>query len=84
MITQSRDTSPEAEQVLIELLRQAPVWRKWQITQNLRHTAKNLAMVGLRTRFPQASEVELQRRLAAHFLGEELATLAYGPIESDG
>lgn len=80
MITQSRDTSPEAERVLIDLLRQAPPWKKWHMTEDMHRSAKALAMIGLRQRHPTASAEELQRRLAALFLGEEVAERAFGPL----
>lgn len=73
------DTHPEAERVLIQLLRQAPVWRKMQMLGDLNQTARQLALAGLRERFPEASESELQRRLADLLLGSELAKQAYGP-----
>jgi len=41
---------------------------------------RDLAMVGLRERFPGASTQELQRRLADILLGKELALRVYGPI----
>jgi hypothetical protein len=74
------DTSPEAEAVLIELFRQADGWRKLQMVGELYATTKLFALGGLRERFPNASEAELQRRLAALLLGEDLAEQAYGPL----
>ena len=41
--------------------------------------AKALALSGLRERYPQATEAEIQRRLADRMLGEELAAEVYGP-----
>ena len=73
------DTHPEAERVLIQLLQQAPVWRKMQMLGDLNQAARQLALAGLRERFPEASESELQRRLADLLLGPELAEQAYGP-----
>lgn len=74
------DTSPEAEAVLFRLWREAPAWRKLEMMEDLNRTARQLALVGLRRRFPEASPTELQRRLAAMLLGEELAARVYGPI----
>ncbi len=48
MRTQSRDTSPEAERVLIELLRQAPAWRKLRMVEDTNRSVKDLLMAGLR------------------------------------
>lgn len=72
------DTSPEAEAVLIDLLRQAPAWRKLEMVDELNAAVRALALSGLRTRHPQADEAELWRRLADLLLGPELATKVYG------
>jgi hypothetical protein len=77
------DTQPEAELVMLQLLRQAPVWRKWQMMAQLNAMAKSLALSGLRQQYPQASEAELRRRLADRLLGPELALAAYGPLVSE-
>lgn len=76
----NRDTSPEAEAVLFKLWRQAPAWRKWEMMESLNRDARQLALIGLRWRFPNAAPDELRRRLATIVLGEELATRVYGPI----
>lgn len=74
------DTSPEAEKVLIDLLRKAPAWRKLEMVGQLNETVRTLALCGLRQRFPDASPEELKRHLADLLLGEELAARVYGPI----
>ena len=73
------DTSPEAERVLIDLLRQAPAWRKLRMVNQLNASVRTLALSGLRQRYPQATEAELRRHLADMLLGPELAARAYGP-----
>ena len=78
MRTQSPDTSPEAERVLIELLRAAPPWRKLAMLNDANRSVRHLAMNGLHQRHPEESSARIRRRLADLFLGEELATLAYG------
>lgn len=75
------DTSPEAERVQIELLRQMPAWRKLCIVSEMSRTVRTLALIGLRQRFPHATEAELQRYLADLLLGEELAARVYGKKE---
>lgn len=75
------DTSPAAQQVLVELLRPLPAWRKLRMVADLNATMRALALVGLRERFPDAGPAELRRRLADLLLGEELAAKAYGPLE---
>jgi hypothetical protein len=43
-------------------------------------TARELAMTGLRERFPGDSPERLRRRLADVWLGPDLAAKAYGPL----
>jgi hypothetical protein len=81
--TQSPDTSPEAERVLIELLRQTPRWRRLQLADQMSLTVRNLCLAGLRRRHPEATEAEIRRRFADLYLGPELAAKAYGPPPAD-
>lgn len=74
------DTSPEAEAVLFKLWRETPAWRKLEMMENLNQGARQLALMGLRKRFPEASSEELRRRLASILLGDDLASQVYGPI----
>lgn len=77
------DTDPQAETVLVALLRQAAPARKLAMVGELNATVRTLAQAGLRQRFPNASNAELQRRLADLLLGADLATQVYGPITSE-
>ena len=79
MRTQSPDTSPEAEQVLIDLLRRAPAWRRLQLADRMSATVRELCLAGLRSRHPNASEVEMRRRFADIHLGTDLAAKVFGP-----
>jgi len=72
------DTHPKAERVQIELMRQAPPWRKAYLLGQMNATVKALALSGLRQRHPQASQAELRRRLADLILGDALAAHVYG------
>ncbi|MFQ5858784.1 MAG: hypothetical protein ACE5LU_24550 [Anaerolineae bacterium] len=74
------DTRPEAEAVLIGLLRQAPPWRKLHMVSQLNQTVRTLALSGLRARHPDATPQELRRRLADLLLGADLAAQVYGPL----
>ena len=58
------DTEPKVEPVQIELLRQAPAWRKLEMVGQLNQTVRTLALSGLRQRHPEATPQELRRRLA--------------------
>jgi len=74
------DTSPAAEAVLFKLWRETPAWRKLEMLEGLNRMARQLAVMGLRKRFPDASPEELKRRFATIVLGEDLANRVYGSI----
>ena len=75
------DTHPKREALQIELLRQAPPWRKMEMLASLNRAARELAMAGLRRRYPQAGAAEVRRRLADLILGDDLARKVYGDAE---
>ncbi|MBN1661560.1 MAG: hypothetical protein JXA93_24415 [Anaerolineae bacterium] len=75
----AEDTQPEIEQMQIELLRQMPIARKFELVAQMHETGRILALTGLRHRYPNDSPAQLRRRLADLILGEELATRVYGP-----
>ncbi|GIV17338.1 MAG: hypothetical protein KatS3mg022_2773 [Armatimonadota bacterium] len=77
------DTDPHVEEILVQMLRQAPPWRKMQMLAELNATVKVMLLSGLRQRYPNASEAELRRRLAGLLLGEELASKVYGELPDD-
>lgn len=74
------DTPPEAERVLFAMLREMPPWRKVEMVVQLNQTVRELALAGLRERYPNDSPEKLRRRLADIVLGPELAEKAYGPL----
>jgi hypothetical protein len=69
----SRDTSPEAERVQIELLRRMTPARKLRLLSELNDLGRQLAMAGLRQRHPGATREELEREYVSLTLGPELA-----------
>jgi hypothetical protein len=69
------DTHPKMEALQIQLWRQATPTRKMEMLAQLNASARTLALIGLRSRYPHAGEAELRRRL-----GEELARKVYGDI----
>jgi len=73
------DTHPRVARMQLDLMREAPIWRKMVLLGQMNHTVKMLALSGLRQRHPQATEMALRRALADIILGEELAQKAYGP-----
>ena len=83
MSTLSRDTSPDAERMQLELLRQMPPWRKMELVVQMTQLCYALALTGLRHRHPEASDDELHRLLADQSLGAELAARVYGPLPEE-
>lgn len=75
------DTHPAVEKALIEMLRQAPPWRKLEMVGQMNETVKILLMSGLRTRYPDEPPEKLRRRMADLLLGHDLASKAYGPLD---
>jgi hypothetical protein len=76
----SSDTHPEMEALQVQFWQQASPTRKMQMLAQLNASARILALTGLRSRYPQANEAELRRRLAGLLLGEELASKVYGEL----
>lgn len=75
------DTHPEMEALQVKLLREAPSWRKMEMLVSLNASTRELALAGLRRRYPEAAPAELRRRLADILLGEDLAGKVYGKPE---
>ena len=82
--TLSRDTTPEAEEVQMEIYRRMSPGEKFALVEEANRRARALALAGLRQRYPNADEAELFRRLMDLTLGEELAMEVYGPLPGDG
>jgi len=74
----SSDTHPKMEALQIQLWRQASPTRKMHMLAQLNASARLLAMTGLRSQYPQASEAELRFKLAGLLLGDKLARIVYG------
>jgi hypothetical protein len=80
MSTLFSDTHPKMEALQIKLWRQASPTKKMNMLGQLNASARLLALTGLRSQYPNATEAELRRRLAGLILGEELACKVYGEI----
>ena len=81
MIQLYPDTHPKMEALQIQLLRQASPTRKMHMLAQLNKSARLLALTGLHSQYPQASESELRFRLAGLLLGEETAQKVYGRLQ---
>lgn len=75
------DTDPEAERVQLEIYRRMPPWRKMQLVAEANDASRAFVLAGLRSRHPDASEDEIRRRFFGLWLGEDLATEVYGPLD---
>ena len=75
------DTSPDIEE------RQIAAWREMSATQKadlitaLNRAAREMALAGVRQRYPGASDREVFLRLAILTLGPELARQAYPDVD---
>jgi len=67
-----KDTSPVAQQVLIEIFRKMPLEVKFRHIFEAYQTGKMLAMAGLRDRHSNASEKKIWYLWAKQHLGEKL------------
>lgn len=67
------DTHPRMEAMQVKLLRETPPWRKMEMLAELNLAARELALAGIRQRYPEADEAELLRRLAIIILGPDAA-----------
>lgn len=65
------DTHPEIEKIMVEKLRKWTAAEKLIQVASLIQAADQMALVGLRKRYPNATERELQLRLAALKLDRE-------------
>ena len=67
------NTRPEAEQVQLQLLREAGMARRLALTFDLTQSALDLSDRALRRRHPDLSEQELQLLTVALHYGDDLA-----------
>jgi hypothetical protein len=71
------DTSPEVEQLQVELLRRMPAWKKLALLDDLNETVRAFAISGIKQRHPEATPERIRRLLAESMLGPELASKVY-------
>jgi hypothetical protein len=77
------DTSPEAWQVYLDVLRKMTPSERLQRCLEWSEVVRRFAEAGLRERFPKADEHEILLRYARMTLGEELFRKAYGDALHD-
>jgi hypothetical protein len=76
------DTPRDIEQRQIEAWRRMPPSEKLSLVIRLSDTVRELALAGVRQRYPDASPREQFLRLAMVTLGDDLARKAYPEIET--
>ncbi len=77
------ETSPDARQVLIDVLGKMPPEEKFRRVFDAYEFGKMLAMAGLRDRYPDASEKKIWYLWAKQHLGEELYEKVYGSVPDE-
>jgi hypothetical protein len=80
MAVLTADTLPEIERMLIEALREMPPCRKLELLGEMSRTVCELAVAGLRQRYPDDTPEQRKRRLADLLLGAEMAERVYGRL----
>jgi hypothetical protein len=76
--TQARDTSLEAERILIGRYRSMSPAEKIGIVRDLSRTSQELALAGIRRRYPDANDHELRMRLASTRLPASVMRQVFG------
>jgi hypothetical protein len=78
------DTPPEVLAEHARLVAALSPEQRWQRVRDLNAAANTMALAGLRSRHPEASERELLLRLAVLRLGADLVEVVYGWRAADG
>ncbi len=73
MRTQSMDTSPEAERVQIELIRKAPITKRFALMESWSQFLIEANKQSIRKDYPTASEEEIGLIFVARHYGQALA-----------
>ncbi|MBV9228047.1 MAG: hypothetical protein JOZ18_01950 [Chloroflexi bacterium] len=76
MRTQSRDTSPQAERVLIDLIRKAPITKRFDMVRSLTASTSRANMQYIQNTHPRASQAEIAQIFAARPRNQSLQMLA--------
>lgn len=77
------DTSPEALRALHRMYRKMPPAAKLKLVFQTYDTGRELAMAGIRMRYPEADEAEVRRLWMRQHLGSELFEAAYGAMSCE-
>lgn len=78
-----RDTAPEMAARYDAMISALPGARRLEIAAQLTEGVRAMAMAGLRSRHPGASEEELRCRFAALLYGRDVAVRLFGRVPDD-
>ncbi len=78
--TQDLDTSPQVERLWFDLQRQLPVHERIRKFRALNRGMVALGVIRIRRRFPAATDLEVQLRLASETLDRDTMIRAFGAI----
>lgn len=81
--TQSRDTDPAVERLLVERYRGMSAAEKIRLFRELSRASQELALAGIRRRYPDADDSELRMRAAATRLDERTMREVLGWRDDD-
>ena len=74
------DIDPRAEQIYTAILLRLSPWQKTNLIADMVESGRELVLLNLRKRYPDADEEKILRYLAERTLGSELAKRVYGPL----
>ncbi|MFC1737820.1 hypothetical protein ACFL1G_02080 [Planctomycetota bacterium] len=78
-----KDTTKQANQILVEIYRGMSSSSKGDLIFDAYRTGRELAMAGLRQRYPKADKKKLWHLWARGHLGDELFERVYGDIPDE-
>ena len=78
------DTTAAAEKARLSALRAMTPERRFSMALGWSQSIRDMSRAGLRERFPDHSEEQLNRLMAERLLGPELAAKVYGPPTAHG
>jgi DNA-binding HxlR family transcriptional regulator len=78
-----QDTSPAGKTRYYELLRRLPADRRMQAMLRLSRAVRELALAGIRERYPTATEPELRVRLTVRLYGRDVAQRLFESVPAD-
>lgn len=71
------DTHPEAEKVYIELIRKFSISEKLAMVREITFACQQMALTGIKKRYPDANEEEMRLRLGALWLKKEFMSKVF-------